>query len=709
MLEKDTVSYIDTISTFIISLTLFFLPLFFLLNTTDFFIIPKQLLIIGATLILIILWGVKVLLARKIILNASPLNLPIAVFAITILVSSILSKNRFDALIQVVPVFFAVLFFLSLVNNIRERKSFSIVLSAFVLGAALSSIVTIAYYFKFYFLPFASLQNQFFNTFGSITQQLIFLIPVFVISLFYLLQKIGFPRVKFGQDLKTDFGFFVQLLSGVTILAGLILIAYQIIALPNKPIVLPYIYGFQTAAAAISQEAQRFIVSLLFGSGYGTYLVDFTRFKPPSFNLEQNIWNLTFSFSSSYFLELIATVGILGALSFIFILVSLFKTRAPRNPLFAAAIASFALSFLLPFAYIAVVELFILLAIYVSYLNISEDKRVYDVVLTLVASKKGLFSFEALSEGSHSEAGAESPILPAVVILFVAIFTGFFGFWVLRFTSSDIKFAESLRQASLNNAQKTYDLQTRAISDFPYRSDYHRIFSQMNLALANSLAQNLKDQNQNTQLQQNFLALLQQSIGSGRSAVILSPQTSLNWQNLSQIYRALINVGQNAEQFAVASQNQAIALDPYNPLLYIQLGGIYYQMKQYDPAQNQFQVAVNLKRDFANAYYNLGHVLEEKGALEEALLNYQIVRQLSSGDKQNLEKIEGEIKALEARLDEQARQAKIGAAKKVESETEQTPLSISSPSTNIPPIKPQIKISPPPQTNQATGSANSNN
>jgi len=170
MLEKDTVSYIDTISTFIISLTLFFLPLFFLLNTTDFFIIPKQLLIIGATLILIILWGVKVLLARKIILNASPLNLPIAVFAITILVSSILSKNRFDALIQVVPVFFAVLFFLSLVNNIRERKSFSIVLSAFVLGAALSSIVTIAYYFKFYFLPFASLQNQFFNTFGSITQ-----------------------------------------------------------------------------------------------------------------------------------------------------------------------------------------------------------------------------------------------------------------------------------------------------------------------------------------------------------------------------------------------------------------------------------------------------------------------------------------------------------------------------------------------------------
>src|SRR6185436_12741599 len=107
----------------------------------------------------------------------------------------------------------------------------------------------------------------------------------------------------------------------------------------------------------------------------------------------------------------------------------------------------------------------------------------------------------------------------------------------------------------------------------PYRSDYHRIFSQVNLALANSLAASVPaGSTPSQQVQQNIVALLQQSINSGRNAVTLAPLNSINWQNLSVIYRSLINVGQNADQFSLASVNQAIALDPYNPQLYIQAG-----------------------------------------------------------------------------------------------------------------------------------------
>src|SRR3990167_7030189 len=387
---KKSIEFIDILSTVIISITIFLLPVFFLTNTTEIFTLPKQFLVILASAILLIVWGLKIIIERRVVLNGNPLNLPLVIFGAIILISAILSRNRFDSLIQTVPVVFAIILFFHIVNFVRDRKNFSIILSALVLGAAVSSLITVLYYFKLY-LPFINIQNQFFNSLGSVIQQLIYLVPVLIFSLFFLAKKAGFPKVKISIDLINDYSFFVNLLSSAAILAGIAVVVYQIIALPNKPILLPYIYGFQTAAATITQDAQMFILSLLFGSGYGTFAADFTRFKLPAFNLEQNIWNLTFSFSSSYFLELIATTGILGALSFIFILVSLFKTRAPRNPLFAAAIASFALSFLLPFAYIAVVELFILLAIYVSYLNISEDKRVYDVVLPLVASKKGLF------------------------------------------------------------------------------------------------------------------------------------------------------------------------------------------------------------------------------------------------------------------------------------------------------------------------------
>ena len=169
--------------------------------------------------------------------------------------------------------------------------------------------------------------------------------------------------------------------------------------------------------------------------------------------------------------------------------------------------------------------------------------------------------------------------------------------------------------------------------------------------------------------------------------------TSLNWQNLSQVYRSLIGVGQNADQFSVASENQAIALDPYNPQLYVELGGVYYQLKLWDQAQNQFQVAINLKRDFANAYYNLGHALEEKGDLQNALAAYQIVKQLSANNQSNVDKINQEISGIETKI---GKQGEANANANVTPETNQTPLNIAQPNTNLPQQNPEIKVSPPP-------------
>lgn len=694
---KKNIEFIDTLSTLVISITVFLLPVFFLTNTTDFFTLPKQLLVILSVAILLVLWGIKSVVERRIVLNVNPLNLPIIIFGAIILVSSLLTRNRFDSLIATVPVIASLLLFYGIVNFVRERKNFSIVLSSLVLGAAVSSVFTILYNFKIY-LPFINIQSQFFNPLGSAIQQLIYIVTVLIFSVFFLARKTGFPKIKLSSSLGGDYGFFINIISAVTILLGIVLIAYQIVASPNKPVLLPYIYGFQTAAATITQDAQRFILSLLVGSGYGTFTIDFTRFKLPSFNLEQNIWNLTFSFSSSYFLELIATTGLLGAISYIGVVLSIIKLRVINNPLFVSLATILILSFILPFSFANLALLVILSGMYAVFLNLSGDKRIYDTTMSLVSTKSGGYSLETFPEGHHVR--NESPILPAVLLLLILVFVGFFGLFSYRFIISDLKFAESLRLAN-TNAQKTYQLENEAIRDFPYRADYHRVFSQINLALANSLSQGIpQGSSPSAEVQRNIVTLLQQSINSGRNAVILSPFTSANWHNLSQIYRSLINVGQNADQFAIASINQAIALDPYNTQLYIQRGGIYYQLKQWDLAQQEFQVAINLKRDFANGYYNLGHVLEEKGDLKAALTAYQVVKQLSAGNKANLDRISAEITALEERI------GKGEAPSEITPETSQTPLSVSAPSVQLPPQKPPIKISPPPKGEEsATSSA----
>lgn len=700
MSKKDLLSYIQTVSVAIIALTVFILPIFFLINTTDFFIFPKQILIVGATVTLLVLASAKMILEKKIVLLSNPFNLPLVLFGAVVAVSSIFSVNRYDALLQAVPVIALIFFFFEIINTVKTKKNLNIVLTAVIAGAAVASLLSILSYLKIYLLPFAEIKSQLFTPFGSSIQQGLYILPLFIFSASILLKKIGFPKIKLDlSDIQKDKSIILNFVASLTLLAGAGLVIYQIVVLPQKPIILPYIYGFQTAFAALSQDTSRFLLSFLFGSGYGTFLTDFTRFKLASFNLEQNLWNLTFSFSSSYFLELIATIGLAGTISYLFILVSFFKTKTnAASPLFKALLVLFVLSIILPFSFIMVALLFILLALYVAFLRVHDDNKVDEVSLSIVALKNGFFSFE---EGQARKKGEDTIVLSGIVatiLILIAAFTTYFAF---KLVNSDIKFAESLQQANLNNGQKTYQLQTAAITEFPYRSDYHRIFSQINLALANSLVASVpKGQQPEEAVQKNIVQLLQQSIASARNAATISPLNSLNWQNLGQIYRNLINVGENADQFAIASLNQAIALDQYNPQLYIQLGGIYYQLGQFDAAQNQFQIAVSLKRDFANGYYNLGHALEEKGDLQNALQAYQIVQQLVKNDKNSLESITAEIEALQ----EKAKNLDTETAPAISGGQNQPPLNLNTPSTEIPAQNPPVKISPPPTTTSATSS-----
>jgi tetratricopeptide (TPR) repeat protein len=317
----------------------------------------------------------------------------------------------------------------------------------------------------------------------------------------------------------------------------------------------------------------------------------------------------------------------------------------------------------------------------------------------MVTLRQGLFS---VSEGSGKS--KENLVVPTLILALSVIGAVYVLFYLtgsgatprkgyVALISSDMKFAKSFTPAALQSGTETYNLQTQAITEYPYRSDYYRLFSQINLALAANLVAAQQGNEPSQEVQNNIIALLQQSINSARQAVTLAPFTSVNWQNLGQIYRNLIGVGENAEQFAVASYNQAIALNPSNPGLRIELGGIYYQLRQWDLAQNQFTISTQLKPDYANAYYNLGHVLEEKGDLSNALLQYQAVRQLVANDQTNLELIEGEIAALQEKIGSEAQ-----ATGEALPPSEDTDLStVNEPQAQFPERDPRVTIPEPPE------------
>jgi Flp pilus assembly protein TadD len=682
----ELVNYIEKASIVILGLLFILFPVFLTNLTTDYFILPKEALVIFAGIVLFALYGVKTLLLEKVQIRRTPFDLAVILFLAAILLSSIFSAAWADSLSNFIPLLFAGLLYFGVVFNAKNEKSVMVLIGSLLTGACLLAIMPILSHFQIYVLPYDFAKTAIFTPTGSNLDQLLYLVFVLPVSLYFILPFILKKQLKGlltekREDLGKILGFG---LAGLIILAGIAISIYNLIQ-PNGLILLPLETGFQTAFAAISQDAGRTLQGFLFGNGFGEYLLAFAKFKQASFNTNPTLWGLAFIHSSSFVLELLATTGLLGLLSFLFLCYKVVKER----PLFVPVILILAAAFILPLTFVSLVPLFFLLAIYAALRGISNDQRYFDVELELVAFKKGFITFTSGGERKRGYEKALSYSVFGLIIILMALL----GFLSFDYVSGNVTFAKALVAANQNNGQLTYTYENSAVNSFTgkYNDAYFRVFSQTNLALANSLASSVpQGASVSAQTQQTIYTLVQQSITSARQATTLSPQNPLDWQNLASIYRSLIGFGQNADQFAILAQQQATQLDPSNPQEYISLGGIYYQLGQWDKALAQFQQAATLKPDFPNAYYNIGHTLMQQGDLKGALTQFETVKSLETNDPTNLAKMNSEITQLQAQINQ--------GSEPQAATNGQTTLSTNPPAATLPKQTPPVKIPAPEAT-----------
>ncbi len=692
---KEISDYLDNISLLLLGILFLAFPLFFLTATTDPYVLPKEILLGAITLLTLLALGGKMISDAAVKIKRTPFDLPILLFTAAVLISSFLSIDRYESLTAAVPLLLAAMLYFVIVSFITNESSLFFTLYGLTAGGLILSFGAILSFFKVYILPFAFTHTQTFTPIGSSLDQAMYLLFILPVAA-YLAKDI--LNVKTLKDIQIKNLVFTAI--SIIILMGLSVTIDTLVNPPaggQKPLILPFETGFQTAFAAISQDTGRVAQGFFFGSGFGTYYTDFTRFKQAAFNTNSALWSLTFTRSSSFLLELLATTGVLGIAAFIFLITSVFKKNTggnlKKNPLFLSVLLIIIVSLILPFSFLEYALLFILLGLFAAYQGIHHPKNFFEFELQFVALKKGLIAF---SETQAVETHSLTRFLPSLFLaIFIAV-AGLIAYYSGHLLVSDILMQESLVAASKNNGVQTYNLQRNAISTFPYNDAYHRIFSQTNLSLANSLVlQTPKGSSPSAQTQQTITNLIQQSITEARTATAISPLNAADWQNLASIYRSLIGFGKNAENFSILANQQAIILDPNNPQEYINLGGVYYQLKQWDNAQHEFQIAVNLKPDLANAYYNLGHALQAKNDLTDALTQYETVKSLVANNPASLKEINQEIAALNKQISkEQGNQQQVSAPVAHTPYT-QTPLKLSSPSAQLPQKQNPIKIPAP--------------
>lgn len=654
------------------------LILFFFANlTSDVFETPKLILLIVFTLILLILWGIRSVISGKFSLIHTPIDLPLILLLGVLIISTIFSQTRYVSILGNLPRIHGglvayvvyILFYFVVVSNLKHLGTIKNLVYLIVGSGTVLSILSLLSLIGIKYLPLAWTGYTNFTPTGSTFSTnavLILAIPFLLVPMFQNAKGESFLKDLNIIGFKALLAILLALFLITIILTGTLstyialaaVIGLTLFAVPQKEIEKNIIFlVFPAAVAALiiflafapvggsrnilhskvqdyPREIQlpfdiswnisvsTFRDSPFFGSGPATYLFDFTAYKPLIFN-STKFWNIRFEQPFNEYLQILATSGAPG-LIVLMLLTVVFLSKAFKS------LTSSADPFILSLT-ISGVSLFILLALHASTLVLWVI-GVLILAAFFAAQKDTTQEFELGMIGvnrSNNQLNLRFDALPMVLILLIIALVGVSIYYGGRFVVADFHHRQALNAVASGNGLEAYNRLIEAEKLNPYTDSYRIDLAQISFAIANAIAVSkgpsesspagsLTDQDK-----QNIQTLLSQAINEGRAATTLVSKNPANWEVLGSIYRQISGVAQDALLFSLDSYGRAIQQDPLNPLLRLTAGGLYYSVRNYDLAIRFFTDAINLKPDYANAYYNLAVAYKDKGDINSAAVSME--------------------------------------------------------------------------------------
>jgi tetratricopeptide (TPR) repeat protein len=604
-MNNSVIKILEKLEKIILVLTTLLVPLVVCSSFPNPFGLPKLLtLVIGVSLVVLIR---AVLTIVKGSLTLFPGSFGVAVFllALAYLASAIFkTPNKMEAFFVPGAATFVIAgtIFYYLAGGL-EKKSLKVVV---FLSGVIYSVVTLLAFLgvlgKIPQLP-AFAKDTYFNLEGSTLITAIFTLTTLPLGIGLIVSEKGLTQKLFYS------------VSLAVLLLGLAVNIYSL--LPGKPQT-PRLPGFTTAWAVTAESIKE---SPLLGIGVGNYLSAFNLYRPISYN-STDLWNLRYSSADNFYFNLLTETGIWGLAAALILLFSIYKVVKENvkeiilKPEIISLLLLLVSSFVFP---VSQTLIFVLIV----YLVLASQPKEVDLKLS-------------------AEVGSKLPaFIVAVPVIIGLIVLYYFG---ARAVLAESKFQKTLANLSSNQAQNVYQDAQKIINLNPYVDRYHAFYAQVNLALAQNLAQkkDLTDTDKS-----NITQLIQQAIREGKATVTLNLTRSGNWELLARIYQSLIAFAQGSDQFTIQTYSQAIALDPINPNLRIALGGVYYSLGNYDEAIKAFELAVIAKPDLANAHYNLAAGYREKNEIDKAIEQMKLVLSLVNKDSKDYDLAKTELDNLE--------------------------------------------------------------
>jgi len=680
------VKNLDAFSKIVVYVLVFLIPLFFLPWTTNVLDFNKQALLILLVSVSFFAWMIKSLIAGRIKLNLNFLYAPIILFLLVYAFSTIFSLWRYGSFwgwpqslnASLLTIICLSLFWFFLVN-IFERKDVFYLTAVSVFSGFIAILFGMLQILGRYTAVFDFTKNPSFNTVGSVTGLGFFaavLLPLIValganaqrkmkilftaIAVFAvgLLVLINTPIVWwtvalasglfiiFSTQKKNSFGSYWLILPILFLAVSLLFIFFkiQIPGLPSRPI---EVFLSQKASFNVSMEALK--DKLLLGSGPGTFVYDFSKYKDIGFQ-KTPFWNIRFDSAASKAFNILSATGILGAFSFLFLVGILlffgvkfilggFKKKKAEAAEKEKSLDSGqdkkmeeAYWFMGFGIFASIATMVFVYAFYPSNLTL-------DFVFFFLL---GCFAFLMPSIKKEFLIKPSSLSTLAITVVLVLVFALNFGVLIFEGQryAADISYLQGAKNCSQGKTDDCVKNLGRAVSLAPEVDLYWRELSQVYLQKMNEEAQ--RSDLPKDQISQNVSLLVQNAVNSARRATNVNPVNVVNWSVLGYIYQNLVGGIQGTDQWAINSYNQAIDLEPTNPYFPTQQGLVLIAKavslpkdKEGDKeqilsdAQGYFEKAIAIKSDYAPAHFQLAMISQLEGKTEEAIQKLEETKKIA--------------------------------------------------------------------------------
>lgn len=591
-------------------------PILFVPFTENYYDTHKWILLIVASITIFLLWTANCVRQKRIVFSLTRQSIAgVSLLASAVVSFLLASSNKVEALTHVfgLMTYASVAVLMALGPTFFQTKTVLWLRWILMSTAGLLGLIALYQFFglgKAVFPDTPFIADHLWTPIGSSLA----LASIFAIA---LPMTIGMLIETFRHKAETHAALIVVI--ALLLISGFVVTVKGMFPLFSQS-VLPISSGWTILLEGLKDPKQA-----LSGVGAENFISAFAAGRPVSLNLGP-LWNIRFSTSATFVFHILSTFGLTSIVGMAILLYSLVWRRIQRTDSPAhigLTISLYATAFILLF----------------TPPNLSVLLYLAGVLLVLTP----------ISSHIHIPVNGWKLFPAAIIVMAISILWVIGALVAVQVYLGEYHYYRSLTALQARNGSAAYQELIRATQSNSSVTKYHIGLSQTSLGVANALSREQASPSAQISAtnQEQITKLIQQSVDEAKRATQLSPKSPVVWEYLASVYSVLSPVIKGADLWAIAAYQQAIQLDPTNPILRLSIGGIFVGQQRYDRARDMYATAIALKPDYANAHYNLAFAYAKLNVpLNQAIELARTAKLVApaSQDKKQLDKELEEIK-----------------------------------------------------------------